>query len=161
MRSRFIFPWYVCVSRSVVSDSLWSHDCSWPGFFVHGILQTRILEWVVISFTRGSSQPRDRTQVSCIAGRFFTSWATREAPAYEYLIDPAAFVEKTFAFSPLNFSAILVIYQRTTFMCFFFWTLCLASYVFLCQYYMVLIAKAIYYWYVPQGGPKYSRSSTF
>ena len=39
---------------------------------VHGILQGRILEWVAISFSRGSSQPRDRTQVSCIAGGFLT-----------------------------------------------------------------------------------------
>ena len=54
-------------------------DCSPPGSSVHGILQARILEWVVISFSRGSSQPRDGTQVSCIAGRFFTIWATREA----------------------------------------------------------------------------------
>ena len=46
---------------------------------VHGILQARILEWVAFPISRGSSQPRDRTQVSCIAGRFFTSWATREA----------------------------------------------------------------------------------
>ena len=54
-------------------------DCSPPGFYVHGILQARVLEWVAISFSRGSSQPRDRTQVSCIAGRCFTLWATREA----------------------------------------------------------------------------------
>ena len=46
----------------------------------HGILQARILEWVAFPFSRGSSQPRNRTQISCIAGRFFTSWATREAP---------------------------------------------------------------------------------
>ena len=43
---------------------------------VHGILQATILEWVTFPFSRGSSQPRDRTQVSCIAGGFFTSWAT-------------------------------------------------------------------------------------
>ena len=54
-------------------------DCSLPGSSVHGILQARILEQVAISFSRGSSWPRDRTQVSCIAGRFFTVWATREA----------------------------------------------------------------------------------
>ena len=48
-------------------------DCSPPGSSVHGILQARILEWVAISFSRGSSQPRDRTQVSHTAGRFFTS----------------------------------------------------------------------------------------
>ena len=45
-------------------------------YTVHGILQARILEWVAVSFSRGSSQPRDRTQVSHIAGRFFTSGAT-------------------------------------------------------------------------------------
>ena len=55
-------------------------DCSPPGSSVHWILQARILEWVAISFSRGSSQLRDRTQVSCIAGRRFTLWATREAP---------------------------------------------------------------------------------
>ena len=48
-------------------------DCSSPGSSVHGILQTRILEWVAFPFSRGSSQPRDQTQVSCIAGGFFTS----------------------------------------------------------------------------------------
>ena len=46
---------------------------------VYGILWARILEWVAIPFSRGSSQPRDWIQVSHIAGRFFTSWATREA----------------------------------------------------------------------------------
>ena len=46
---------------------------------VHGILQARILEWVAFPFSRGPSQPRDGTQVSHIAGRFFISWATREA----------------------------------------------------------------------------------
>jgi len=47
-------------------------DYSPPGSSVHGILQTRILEWVAVPFSRGFSRPRDRTQVSCIAGRFFT-----------------------------------------------------------------------------------------
>ena len=54
-------------------------DCSPPGSSVHGILQARILEWVAILFSRGSSQPRDQTQVSHIAGGFFTIWATRKA----------------------------------------------------------------------------------
>ena len=54
-------------------------DRSPPGSSVHGIFQARVLEWVVISFSRGSSQPRDRTWVSHIAGRHFTIWATREA----------------------------------------------------------------------------------
>ena len=46
-------------------------DCSLPGYSVRGILQARVLEWVAVSFSRGSSQPRDRTQVSRIAGRHF------------------------------------------------------------------------------------------
>ena len=46
-------------------------DCSLPGSSVHGILQARILEWVAVSFSRGSSRPRDWTQVSCVASRFF------------------------------------------------------------------------------------------
>ena len=46
-------------------------DCSLPGFSVHGVLQTRMLQWVAISFSRGSSPPRDRTRVSCIASGFF------------------------------------------------------------------------------------------
>ena len=54
-------------------------DCSPPGSSVHGIIQARILEWVAISFSRGSSRPRDRTQVSRIADRRFNLWATREA----------------------------------------------------------------------------------
>ena len=52
-------------------------DCSLPGFTVHGLLQARILEWVATPFCRGSPQPRGRTGVSCVAGRFFTIWATR------------------------------------------------------------------------------------
>ena len=52
-------------------------DCIPPGSSVHGISQARILEWVAISFSRGSSPPRDGTWVSCIAGRVFTVWATR------------------------------------------------------------------------------------
>ena len=53
-------------------------DCSPPGSSVHGILQARILEWVAISFSRASFRPRDQTQVSCIAGRRFNLWATRD-----------------------------------------------------------------------------------
>ena len=53
-------------------------DCSPPGSSVYGIFQARIMEWVAISFSRGYSWLRDQTQPSCIAGRFFTVWATRE-----------------------------------------------------------------------------------
>ena len=62
-------------SRLTLCDPV---DCSPPGFSVLGILQARILEWFAISFSRRSSRPRDWTWVSCIAGRFFTVWATRE-----------------------------------------------------------------------------------
>ena len=70
-------------------------DCSPPGSSVHGILQAKTLEWVAIPFSRGSSWPRDWTQVSCIAGRFFISWATREAP-------------KLLSVSPVQFSHSIV-----------------------------------------------------
>ena len=61
-------------------------DCSPSGTSVHEILPARILEWVAISFPRGSSQPKDRAQVSCIAGRFFINGATREAPFYAHIV---------------------------------------------------------------------------
>ena len=54
-----------------------------PASSFHGIIQARILEWVAISFSRASSQPRDRTQVSCIAGRCFNLWATKEALKFD------------------------------------------------------------------------------
>ena len=53
-------------------------DCSPPGSSVHGIFQAIVLEWIAISFSRGSSPPRDRTRVSCMVDRRFTVWATRE-----------------------------------------------------------------------------------
>ena len=56
-------------------------DCSLSGSSIHGIFQAKVLEWIAISFSRGSSQPRNRTQVSHIAGRRFSIWATREAQA--------------------------------------------------------------------------------
>ena len=71
---------YESESCSVVSDS-WDP----MEYIVQGILQARILEWVAFPFSRGSSQPRDETQVSCIAGRFSTSWATREAQSGVWL----------------------------------------------------------------------------
>ena len=60
----------VAQSRLTLCDPV---DCSPPGSSIHWILQARVLEWVAISFSRGSSQPRDQTQVSCIAGKFFTA----------------------------------------------------------------------------------------
>ena len=78
------FIWSKYESESEVAQSCPtlcdSMDCSPPGSSVHGILQARILEWVAIFFSRGSSWPRDWTQISHIAGRGFNLWATREAP---------------------------------------------------------------------------------
>ena len=69
---------YVLVAQS--SQTLCNPvDCSLTGSSVRGILQARILEWIFNSSSRGSSRPRDRTQVFCVAGRRFTIWATREA----------------------------------------------------------------------------------
>ena len=61
----------VCVSQlcPILFDPM---DCSPPGSSLHGIFRARMLEWIAISFSRGSFRPRDQTQVSCIAGRFFT-----------------------------------------------------------------------------------------
>ena len=75
----------------IVINSVWSEvaqscpilcdpmDCSLSGSSVYGIFQARVQEWIAISFSRGSSRPRNRTQVSLIAGRRLTVWATREA----------------------------------------------------------------------------------
>ena len=71
--------WVSGWSHSVVSDSLWPMDCSLPGLSLHGISQSRILEWVAYPFSRRTFRPRNRTRVSCIASRLFTSWAIREA----------------------------------------------------------------------------------
>ena len=71
-----------CESEIEVAQScltLWDpEDCSPSGSSIHGIFQAIILEWVVISFSRGSSQPRDQIQASRTAGRHFNLWATRE-----------------------------------------------------------------------------------
>ena len=72
----------------VVSSSLRPMDCNLLGSSVLEFLlplQARILAWVALSFSRGSSQPRDRTWVSCIAGRFSTIWATRDALLGKYV----------------------------------------------------------------------------
>ena len=68
-----------------MSDSCHPVDCSPPGSSVYRIFQARIVEWIAISFSRGSSRPRNQTKVSCVAGRFFTYWARREAWYIAYL----------------------------------------------------------------------------
>ena len=78
----FIYP-FIQLSEKVEAAPLcltfcYCTDCSLLGSSVHGILQARILEWIPVLLSRGSSQPRDWTQVSCIVGKFFTIWATRK-----------------------------------------------------------------------------------
>ena len=71
-------------------------DCSLPGSSVLGILQARMLEWVAISLSRVSIALRDWTMVSCIAGRFFTVWATREALLFLYIWLNIIFFQQSF-----------------------------------------------------------------
>ena len=86
------------VSHSVTSDSM---DCSPPGSSVCGILQARILEWVAISSSRGSSQPRDQTQVPCTAGRFFLSEPPGK-PTLDLKVASSRFQEPLQRSSPLG-----------------------------------------------------------
>ena len=83
------FKSHICMCWSLSHVWLWSFSCvrffGTPGSSILEVLQARILGWVAIPFSRGSSQPRDWTQVSCIEGRFFTIWATREALAFKSL----------------------------------------------------------------------------
>ena len=97
MRVTSLHPESVCVcvcmcvcararalSPSVVSDSLWPQGLQPPGSSVHWIFQVRILEWVAIASSKGSSWPKNWIWifcVSCTAGGFFTRWATQEAPS--------------------------------------------------------------------------------
>ena len=81
-----------CSFKSVLvtqsCPTLWDpKNCSLTGSSVHGILQARTLNTEVIPFSRGSSPPRDQTQVSCIIGRFFTNWTTRETQKYIQVIN--------------------------------------------------------------------------
>ena len=72
----------MCWEMKVKVTQLYPTLCDPMDYRVQEILQARILEWVACPFSRGSSQPKDQTQVSHIAGEFFTSWATREAQEY-------------------------------------------------------------------------------
>ena len=77
-------------------------NCSLPSSSVHGILQARVLEWVAISFSRGSSRTRDPTRVSCMAGRRFTLWAAREAPGIYDIV--SAFIFKALKLDEILFA---------------------------------------------------------
>ena len=82
--AQYLYQHMLCYAYSLSYNWLfatpWTVACQAP--LSMGILQARILEWVAMPYARGSFQPRDRTQVSCIAGGFFTVWATREAQEY-------------------------------------------------------------------------------
>ena len=92
MLGHFSRVWLFATSRPIALQALLSMEfsrllCPWysPGFSVHGILQARILKWVAVPSSRGSSRPSDWTQVSfisCVAGRLFACWTSREAPGY-------------------------------------------------------------------------------
>ena len=75
------------LSCSVLSTLCYPWNCSPPGSSVHGPLQARIWEWVAKLSSRGSSQPRDRTCVSCIAGGFFSCWAIEESELTTCIFD--------------------------------------------------------------------------
>ena len=96
-------------SVCVCAKSLWSRPtlcdpggCSPPGSSVHGILQARILGWVAISFSRGSSQPRDQTQISCIVGTFFTAEPPGEAQRCSVHIQSYDMVKKEIIQPPMR-----------------------------------------------------------
>ena len=104
-RAVWLFPKHLKVQVKVLvaQSSLTICDpmnCSLPGSSVHGTSQARILEWVAIPFSRGSSWPRDRTQVSWIGDRFFTFSATREASykwrTLKFMVSPALTISLIF-----------------------------------------------------------------
>ena len=82
----------VSYSRSIMFDSLQPTGYSLPGSSVHGILQSRILDWVAIPFPRGSFPPRYQTQVSCIADGLFTIWVTRETQQRSFFFFPEVLI---------------------------------------------------------------------
>ena len=78
-----VWTWNTCAHAQLCLTLCDPMNCSLPGFSVHGIAQARILEWVAISYSRRSYQPRDQTCISCIVGKFFypcTTW-TQDAAA--------------------------------------------------------------------------------
>ena len=96
---------YVLVSQCVwLFETPWTIASARENSSVRWILKARILEWVAIPFSRGSFQPKDQTWVSCIAGRFFTIWATRVKPLFrssprqDYQIGKYIFISKIFPF---------------------------------------------------------------
>ena len=81
-QQRLSFPRDSCMHAQLCPTLCNPRDCSLPGSSIHGIFQARILQWVAVPFSTGSSQPRDWTQVSHIADWFFTVWTTSKAPNF-------------------------------------------------------------------------------
>ena len=94
--------------KKVMSNSCDPMDCSLPGSSVHRILQARILEWVAISFSRGSSQPRNWMQVSSIAGRFFTNWHGKPKKGWS----GESVIKHLLAYHSVNISVCIKIYAH-------------------------------------------------
>ena len=84
--SLYIMDWLACKVAQSCPALCNPIDCSLPGSSIHGIFQARVLEWVAISFSRGCSQPRYQTWVSCIAGKFYTVRVTREVSPLSILL---------------------------------------------------------------------------
>ena len=74
-----------CLVMKLCPTFLWPLDCSPSGSSVHGIFQARILEWVAVSFSRGSSQARNQTRIFCITGGFFTAEPLGKPCMYIYI----------------------------------------------------------------------------
>ena len=119
---------YVCVSVAQLCPTICDPmDCSPSGSSVHGIPQARILEWIAIPFSRGISQPRDRTKVSCITGRFFTVWATGKSYSTCLINGSAIIIEA-------NVSIDMTLSKKSNI---FLWNTCHPFYI-LCQFISVL-----------------------
>ena len=100
-------PIRVCESEAAQSCPTLCNpmDCSPPSSSVHGIFQAILLEWIAISFSRGSSRPRDQTQVSCIVDGRFTVWDTREV-LREYKT-------RIIEFGNMDINALKIFFQNT------------------------------------------------
>ena len=116
-----------------MSNSCDPMDCNLPGSSVHGVLQARILEWVAIPFSRGSSQPRDQTWVSCIAGRSFTIWATREALSVKLILFLPSFLKTKWPYNVFYPTTLLI----TSMLSFHY---CLIQLVFISIYILFLVS---------------------
>ena len=108
-----------------MSDSCDPIDCSLPGSSVHGILQARILEWIAISLSRLSSQRSNQTQVSCLAGRFFTDWATREAQVSSLVFRSLIRFELFFIHGMWKYSNFILLHELSSVFSTVCWPYCL------------------------------------